>query len=105
MLDLLDVFILWVVIALPIGFLLAIFPGWFIIGPLYAVRGQINGGPFKVGDTVQILAGPYKGRVTRVYSTWQGNSLRVELGEKEKEDYKDIFSPGELLREENTDYK
>jgi len=99
------IFVYWVLIGIPIGLLLALFPGWLYIAPLLFERDRINGGPFKVGDTVQILAGPYKGRVGRVYSTWQGESLRVELGEKAKEDCKDIFSWGQLLREENTDHQ
>ncbi len=76
------------------------FPGWFFIGPFFYAREMKNGGPFKVGDTVQILSGPHKGRISRVYSTWQGNTLRVELGTREKDEFKDIFSPAQLLREE-----
>ena len=88
----------FVLLALLLGFFLAMFPGWFVIGSLYYDRETKNGGPFKVGDRVQILCGPHKGRVSRVYSTWQGNTLRVELGAKEKEEFKDIFSPAQLLR-------
>lgn len=90
----------FVLLALLLGFFLAMFPGWFVIGPLYCDREMKNGGPFKVGDSVQILRCPHKGRVSRVYSAWQGNTLRVELSAKEKEEFKDIFSPAELLREE-----
>jgi hypothetical protein len=93
----------YVAIALLLGFFLALFPGWFVIGPLYYDRELKNGGPFKVGDTVQILSGPHKNRITQVYATWQGNSLRVELGEKEKKEFTDIFSPAELLREVNAE--
>jgi hypothetical protein len=89
----------FVLLALLLGFFLAVFPGWFVIGPLFYDREMKNGGPFKVGDTVQILSGPHKGRISRVYSTWQGNTLRVELGAREKDEFKDIFSPAQLLRE------
>jgi len=88
----------FVLLAVILGFFLAIFPGWFIIGPLYYAREVKNGGPFKIGDTVQILCGPHKGRISRVYSTWQGNTLRVELSASEKEKFKDIFEPAQLLR-------
>ena len=89
----------FVLLALLLGLFLAMFPGWFVIGPLFYGREMKNGGPFKVGDTVQILSGSHKGRIARVYSTWQGNTLRVELGAKEKEEFKDIFSPAQLLRD------
>jgi hypothetical protein len=89
----------FVLLALLLVFFLTMFPGWFFIGPFFYGREMKNGGPFKVGDTVQILSGPHKGRVSRVYSTWQGNTLRVELGAREKDEFKDIFSPAQLLRE------
>jgi hypothetical protein len=88
------------VLSLLLGFFLAVLLAWPVLGVIYYMIEDRNGGPFKVGDTVQILTGPYKGRVSQVYSTWQGSSVRVELGEKEKEEFKDIFSPIALLREE-----
>lgn len=93
----------FVLLALLLGFFLAMFPGWFVIGPLYYSREKKNGGPFKTGDTVQILGGPHKGRISRVYSTWQGNTLRVELSATEKEEFKDIFAPAQLLRAESAE--
>jgi hypothetical protein len=89
----------FVLLALLLGFFLAMFPGWLVIGPLFYDREVKNGGPFKVGDSVQILSGLHKGRVSRVYSTWQGNMLRVELGAGERDEFKDIFSSAQLLRE------
>ena len=83
----------FVLLALLLGFFLAMFPGWLIIGPFSYGREVKNGGPFKVGDRVQILSRPHCGRVSRVYSTWQGNTLRVELSAREKEERKDIFPP------------
>jgi hypothetical protein len=96
-------FVWCVVLALLLGLLLAMFPGCFVIGPLFYDRELKNGGPFKVGDTVQILSAPHRGRVSRIYSTWQGNALRVELGTKEKEEFKDIFAPAQLLRLERAE--
>lgn len=95
----------FVLLGLILGFFLALFPGWFVIGPLYYIREVMNGGPFKIGDTVQILCGPHKGRISRVYSTWQGNTLRVELSASEKEKCKDIFSPAQLLRADTRELK
>ncbi len=85
-------------LALPIGFFLAILMGWFILGPLYFDRGLKNGGPFRPGDRVRILTGPHRDRIVVVYSLWQGDSVRVELSEEEKKNYKDVFSPVQLLR-------
>lgn len=87
-----------VVLALLLGFFVAVMCGWLILGPLYYARLQMNGGPFKVGDHVEILYGPHRGRVVRVYSLWQGYGVRVELGEKEKETFKDVFGATKLLK-------
>jgi uncharacterized protein (DUF58 family) len=92
-----------VLLALLLGLFLALFPGWLVVGPLYYSREVANGGPFEVGDRVRILSLPHRGRVSRVYSSWQGNSVRVELGAKEKEELKDIFCPNQLLRVESAE--
>ncbi|MBX9738154.1 MAG: KOW motif-containing protein, partial [Phycisphaerales bacterium] len=80
------------------GYALSLFPGCFVLGPLCGVRVSVNGGPFEVGDRVLILAGPHRDRVCRVYSMWQGEQVRVELGEKEKFDFSDVFPQWALLR-------
>ena len=81
------------------GFLL-----WLLLSGLHEKLARKNGAPFAVGDRVQILAGPRKGTVSRVYSAWQGNTVRVRLGEREEENFKDIFSPHQLLREDDDEY-
>lgn len=91
------------ILGLLLGYFVAILIGWPILGPIYYDRELKNGGPFKVGDSVQILAGPHKGRIARVYSTWQGNSVRVELGEEAKKRFEDIFQPTQLLKEEDVE--
>jgi hypothetical protein len=95
---------LWTVgvlgLGLLLGFFVAVLLGCVVLSPIYSARERENGGPFEVGDTVQILAGPHKGRVARVYSKWQGNSVRVELGAREKAEFSDIFAPTKLLKEE-----
>lgn len=92
-----------IAISLLIGFFSALVLGWFILGPLYYDRMLKNGGPFKVGDLVQILAGHHRGRVVRVYSLWKGDAVRVVLGEKEEEAFGDVFSPTELLKERDAE--
>ena len=91
-------FALYTGVGFLLGFFLAAFPGWFIIGPLYHIRELKNGGPFHVGDTVLILSRPYRGRVSSVYATWQGDSVRVDIGEESAKQLRDIFSPLELMR-------
>ncbi len=98
--------VFFVFVALLLGFLLALVAGSFLTGifwrllrPLYKARAIQNGAPFRVGDHVQILVGHHKGRVARVYSGWKDGCVRVELGEREAEKFKDIFDALQLLRE------
>jgi hypothetical protein len=69
--------------------------------PIYDICVRINGGPFKVGDTVQILTGPHRGRVTQIYSPWRESAFRVRLGPEAEKENKDIFCSIGLLRDEN----
>lgn len=80
------------------GFYLAVFPGMLIILPLFLERNRINGAPFEVGDCVQIIRGKYAGLITIVYSKWQGDGVRVDLGEEAKDSLEDIFGPSQLMR-------
>ena len=97
----------FVIVALLLGVLLVLVAGsclagifWPILRPFFEARDVKNGAPFRVGDRVRILAGRHKDRVVRVYSDWRYDSVRVELGEKEKEKFTDIFSSLQLLRED-----
>ena len=90
-------------LALPLGWFAAILVGWFVLGPLYYGRGLDNGAPFQPGDRVRILVGPHRDRIACVYARWQGDSVRVGLGEKEKEDWRDVFCSTQLLREESVE--
>jgi hypothetical protein len=91
-------FLFYISLSGPLGFFLSIFFAVFFLSPLTMFRAQINGAPFEVGDTVLILSGNYKNTVSKVYSKWQGVSVRVELGEFEKEKFYDVFSPLELMK-------
>jgi len=88
-----------VVVSFVAGVFSALLSALFILGPLYHDRALKNGAPFRIGDRVRILVGPHRGRVTRVYSTWQGDTVRVELGEEAKAGFTDIFGPHKLVRE------
>jgi len=69
----------------------------FIVYPLHCVLARRNGGPFKVGDRVQILNRSHRGTVSHVYSLWQGGSVRVALGDSHRESFTDIFSQHQLV--------
>jgi urea transporter len=63
------------------------------------VRVRINGGPFHKGDFVQVIAGPHAGRIATVYEEWPSrNQVRVDLGESECKEAKDVFSYVQLLK-------
>lgn len=70
----------------------------FVVWPFYAAHIEANGGPFAVGDSVQVLSRKYRGHVGTVYATWQGTSVRVELGERRRREFDDVFLPIELKK-------
>src|SRR5688572_26025999 len=74
-----------------------------VIAPIYLFQASRNGAPFQPGDEVRILAGPAKGRIVRVYSRWQGNSVRVDLSDAARESLKDIYGAHQLQRVEAGD--
>ncbi len=79
------------------GVLGAALVGWLVLGPIYYGRTIANGGPFQIGDTVQVISGPFKDRVARVYDSWRENAVCVELGEEAKAAYRDVFGGHQLL--------
>ncbi|MFP4052741.1 MAG: KOW motif-containing protein [Phycisphaerae bacterium] len=99
-------FVLWLVLsvlaAAAAGFCAAILLGWILLGPVYAERERANGGPFEPGDRVQILAGPHRDKIVHVREKWQGNQVRVDLGERDDERFTEVFSPWQLLREQGS---
>jgi hypothetical protein len=63
------------------------------------IRVWINGGPFHRGELVQVIAGPYAGRIAAVYEEWPSrNEVRIDLGESEWKERKDVFSHVQLCR-------
>jgi hypothetical protein len=96
-------YLLWfigvILLTLPLSLLLSLILLGLVIGPLYHHRGLKNGAPFYVGDRVRILSGRHLDKISRIYSTWQRGTFRVEIGQKEKDEFKDIFGPSDLFRE------
>ena len=59
---------------------------------------KINGGPFKVGDTVLILNGPYSNQIVGVNEVWkERKQVRVNLNDIAKKKNEDIFSDIEII--------
>lgn len=88
--------VLVVLCSLALGWILGVFSVWpFAYGLL------VVGLPHpKVGATVEVLCGPYRGRTGAVYETRVGQSgteFRVELGKIAAQRYDDIFSFYEVV--------
>ena len=57
--------------------------GPFVLGPISFHRAQLNGAPFQMGDSVEILVGPNRGRVVRVLEPLDGRAMvTVDFGEQ-----------------------
>lgn len=92
-----------IVLAVPIiGYFSALLIGFFILGPILYSRGLKNGAPFHKGDLVRILVSPHRDRLVRVYEVWESrDQVRVELGAKEEEEVKDVFSFTQICKEQD----
>jgi len=88
------------VLAWLVGWFAANLLGWFVLAPLYYDQALRNGAPFRVGDSVRLLAGPHAGRVVWVYEVWgERGQVRVELGEQARDRVEDVYSDVEVCRE------
>lgn len=91
-------FVFAVVVAGLVGWLMSFLPMWLLLGPVVYHQSLLNGGPFAPGDVVMILAGPHRGRISRVYGIGQHGALKVEIGEEDRRQYMDSFPAYQLLR-------
>jgi hypothetical protein len=83
-----------------LGWAICSLAGPFILGPIYLHRAKLNGAPFAVGDMVEILVGPNRGRVLRVLEPLDGRGLvKVDLGEHASRKGKSIFGTGNFFEE------
>lgn len=87
-----------ILVAAAVGWVASIPAATIVLGPIVRWQGARNGGPFLPGDWVQVIAGPHRGTVTRVYSTWQHETARIDLGQEAERDFGDIFAAHQLLR-------
>ncbi len=85
-------------VGLILGFFLSLLTAWPVLGPFYAGL-ESRYGPYAVGDSVQILVGPHRGRNVRVYDVWASRrQLRVELDDAAREQVTDVFWFEQVLR-------
>ena len=82
-----------------LGVLLAAFPGGLVMGPLLHSLGIHNGGPFEVGDQVQILWGPYRGRLATVVDVAHHGGIGVEVQGDDQIRQRWVCGSEQLLRE------
>ncbi len=81
------------------GVLVGYISAMVVLGPVYEVRARINGAPFRVGDSVQILIGEHRGTVTKVYEVWpERRQVRTELGELARKQVRDVFGEISVMR-------
>lgn len=86
-----------------LGYFVSILVGWPILGPMYYDRSLKNGEPFRPGEMVHILVGPYRDRIVRVTKAYDRGSyagahrICVDLG-CEAKGGEDVFESIQILR-------
>jgi hypothetical protein len=82
-----------------LGFYAGLFSvGWLVL----KLARRVNGAPYKIGESVIVLSGPYSGKTSTIYEIAKGQGgqpvPRVDLGEEAKQRYQDLFEEYSLLR-------
>jgi len=81
------------------GAIVGLIASWIFSKILWHIRVWINGGPFHKGDLVQVIAGVHAGKIVTVYEEWTSRSqVRIDLGEQEWKEVKDVFSYVQLCK-------
>jgi hypothetical protein len=84
--------VLFMFLSLPVSFL--------VLVPAYYLGDRLAGAPFRVGDHVRILIGPYRDRVVEIYDVWDSRrQVRVRLDAQLEREVRDVFSFTQVLRE------
>jgi len=88
-----------IVIMSPVlGLFVAAILGAFFLPPIFRLMVHLNGGPFELGDTVQVISGPYSDHISQVYAFGQGDSICIHLDEGKNKAWNDTFSPWQVLK-------
>jgi hypothetical protein len=86
-----------------VGAVIGLIVSWIFFKILWRVRVWLNRGPFHTGDLVQVIAGPHAGKIAAVYDEWPSRKqVRIDLGETESTEVKDVYSYVQLLKSEST---
>ena len=81
------------------GAVIGLLVAWSFFKIVWRVRMWINEGPFHKDDLVQVIAGAHAGKIAAVYEEWPSrNQVRVDLGEAEWTEVKDVFSYIQLCK-------
>jgi hypothetical protein len=88
--------LLAMLIALPLGWI----GGALILWPIFgSIGAKFNGAPWSEGDLVEILVGPHRGHVGRIYAVWcSRGQVRVEVDEQTAKDVKDVYFDNQVFR-------
>lgn len=92
---------LWILIAAIPASLIGLIFGVLVIWQLLLshLAARIQGWPFEVGEEIVILTGKHKNTNTKIYEIWEERGqVRVDLGEKQKMEVKDVFCAVEVCR-------
>jgi ribosomal protein L24 len=82
-----------------VGAIAGFMASWPLLKVVWHIRVWMNGGPFHKGDLVQVIAGAHAGKIAAVYEEWPTrNQVRVDLGESEWTEVKDVFSYVQLCK-------
>ena len=85
-----------------VGAVIGLVVSWILFKVLWRVRVWLNRGPFHTGDLVQVIAGPHAGKIAAVYEEWPSRKqVRIDLGEIESTEVKDVYSYVQLLKSES----
>jgi len=92
--------VIYCALAGALGFFVGVFIGAFVLPPICCWRSWVNGAPFRAGDRVRILDGPYRDEVRIVYDVWnERGEVRLDFGPHAKEEFADVFSYLSICRE------
>jgi hypothetical protein len=86
------------------GAFVSVMVTWAIYAVLLSLAVRVNAGPFRKGDTVEILVGPHRGKIGQVHEEWkERDEVRVDIGADAANRCEDVFGHVELVRVKELD--
>jgi hypothetical protein len=93
-------FVVAVLVAPVLSFFVSLPLAVIFVSPIYSLAARMNGAPFRIGDSVRILSGPYRDRIARVYEIWEPrDQVRLDLDADARKKVTDVFSYTQVCRE------